>query len=285
MDGFFSSGPHSLAVPQTHAHVNDRIELQLANTPEARGHAYKIRHDAYLSYNYITPRETGLFSDKYDERQNVATVLVTKGGEPAATVRVCLYDSLGRLPDADRIPAMEIFESEIRALTCDEQGSGRLRAVEITRLARRCDLANDKAVISAMFRAVGYLVLAYDADIVLNACRPHHIPMYRRFGFRKIEEPRQYPNLTYKAALLACFRSSYDQAQATLPFLRGISVHDWAYEQLLKGELVEVSDSICRDSVRLAPVSGMSFQPPRNPPDEFMYASYAAPALHAAAAV
>ena len=284
MDGFFSIGPHRLDLDSTHSRVNDRIGLQLANTPEARRHAYKIRHDAYLSYNYITPRESGQFSDKYDDRQNIATVLVSKNGEPAATVRVCLYDSLGRLPDADRVPAMEIFESEIRALTCDDQGRGRLRAVEITRLARRCDLANDKAVISALFRAVGYLILAYDADIVLNACRPHHIPMYRRFGFRKIEEPRQYPNLTYKAALLACFRSSYDQAQSTLPFLRGISVHDSAYEHLLNGEIVEISDRVRLDSGRLAPVSERPFAPQGNAGGSFIYAAHVAP-VHATAQV
>jgi hypothetical protein len=284
MDGFFPTGLRNLALDPAPGRVNDRIELQLANTPEARRHAYKIRHDAYLSYNYIVPRETGQFSDKYDDRRNVATVLIYKGGEPAATVRVCLFDSLGRLPDADRVPAMEIFEDEIRALTCDEQGRGRLRAVEITRLARRCDLANDKAVLSAMFRAVGYLILSYDADIVLNACRPHHIPMYRRFGFRKIEEPRQYPNLTYKAALLACFRSSYDQAQATLPFLRGISVHDWAYERLLNGEVVEISDSVCADHGRLAPVTERSSSQTLNPPDGFIYAMHGTPPLQAAAA-
>jgi hypothetical protein len=127
--------------------------------------------------------------------------------------------------------------------------------VEITRLARRCDLANDKAVIAALFRAVGYLILFYDADIVLNACRPHHIPMYRRFGFHKIQEPRQYPNLTYKAALLACFRGSYGQARAKLPFLRGISVHDFAYERLMSGEIVDVSDNLSAEHGRLAPVA------------------------------
>jgi hypothetical protein len=284
MDGFFSLGAQSFNSDASPGHVRDRIELQLAKTAETRQHAYKIRHDAYLSYNYITPRESGQFSDKYDDRQNIATVLVYKGGQPAATVRVCLYDPVGRLPDADRVPAMEIFENEIRALTSDKQGRGRLRAVEITRLARRCDLANDKAVISAMFRAVGYLILFYDADIVLNACRPHHIPMYRRFGFHKVEEPRQYPNLTYKAALLACFRSSYDEAQATLPFLRGISVHDWAYQRLMDGEIVERGDRSDNHS-RLAPVSHGSFSHDHNRQDEFIYARNAAPPRHAAASV
>lgn len=282
MDGFFATGPQSLALEPVRGRSNDRIEVQLANTPEARRHAYKIRHDAYLSYNYIVPRESGQFSDKYDDRQNVTTVLVYKGGEPAATVRVCLFDPRGSLPDSSLVPAMEIFDSEIRALTSDERGRGRLRAVEITRLARRCDLANDIAVIAALFRVVGYLILSYDADIVLNACRPHHIPMYRRFGFQKVEEPRQYPNLTYKAALLACFRSNYDHAQATLPFLRGISVHDCAYERLLDGEIVEVSDSVCPERSRLTAVSDKSFVHRRGAPGPYMIRPQAAPPVHIA---
>jgi hypothetical protein len=229
------------------------------------------------------PRDSGQFFDKYDDRQNVATILVYKGGEPAATIRVCLFDPRGRLPDADQVPAMEIFDSEIRALTSDEQGRARFRAVEITRLARRCDLANDKAVIAALFRAAGYLILSYDADIVLNACRPHHIPMYRRFGFHKIEEPRQYPNLTYKAALLACFRASYDRAQANLPFLRGISVHDCAYERLLDGEIVDVSDGLGSKRNRLIPGADRSFRDQRSPAERFIISPHTAPAVNAAA--
>jgi len=219
--------------------VNDQIECQLADTPTTREIAYKIRYEAYLSYNYILRSETSTFSDPYDGRTNVTTILIYKGGFPAASVRVCLFDPHGTAVDGDRIPAMEIFEHEIRSLTADRNGRKHLRAVEVTRLARRCELADDKSLILALFRAVGYLVLAYDADIVLNACRRHHIPLYQRFGFRMVEEPRPYPHLTYKAALLACFRSSFQEMRTNLSFLQGLSVRDPAYEGLLRGELVE----------------------------------------------
>jgi len=243
MDGFFPIVPGRISKACGQADMlRSDVAVQLTNTPKLREEAYKIRHEAYLSYNYITPRETEQFQDKYDERRNVSTVLLTKGGIPAATVRVCLFDPSGQFPEADRVPAMEIFDAEIRGLTGAGDSQHMLRAVEITRLARASAFANDKTIIHALFRAVGYLILYYKADIVLNACRPHHVPMYRRFGFQKIAEPLQYPNLTFKAALLACFSSSYGEAKASLPFLQGISKFDQAYESLVCGEAAAFDD-------------------------------------------
>jgi hypothetical protein len=257
MDGFL------LPSPMEHISRNgqaiappDGIEIQLAMTPPTRAQAYKIRHDGYLSYNYIIAREDGSFSDKYDERQNVRTVVVYKNQVAAATVRVCLFDPSGNFPDADRIPAMEIFGSEIREMTAAGAASpaNGLRAVEVTRLARHGDFANDKTIIHALFRAVGYLVLYFQADIVLNACRPHHMPIYTRFGFQKIEEPRQYPNLTYKAGLMACYRSNYGNARRNLSFLRGISTDDQAYASLIAGERCTLDASAPEKLTQHAPV-------------------------------
>ena len=238
MDGFFSLPqnlvPFSTKLPPS---SNENIQIQLALNPIIQNQAYKIRHQGYFSYNYITKREGDLFYDKYDGRQNVRTAVIYKNDIPAATVRLCLFDATGTYPDADTVPAMEIFNSEIREMMDGFSRSNRpKRAVEVTRLARVPEFANDKAIISALFRAVGYLILHFDADIVLNACRPHHMPMYRRFGFQKIEEPRQYPNLTYKAALMACFRSSYGALRDNLTFLRDISTQDSTYAGLISGE-------------------------------------------------
>ena len=239
MDGFLLPSPmEHFSRNEQNVTVRNSIEIQLALSTATRAQAYKIRHDGYLSYNYIIAREDGLFSDKYDDRLNVRTVVVYKDQIPAATVRVCLFDPSDVFPEADRVPAMEIFEPEIRKMTeagASAPGNG-LRVVEVTRLARHCDFANDKTIIHALFRAVGYLVLYFQADIVLNACRPHHMPIYTRFGFQKLEEPRQYPNLTYKAGLMACFRSDYSDARRNLPFLRGISTSDQAYASLIAGE-------------------------------------------------
>src|SRR5271168_5017141 len=118
MDGFLLPSPmEPFSRNEQNVTVRDSIEIQLALSPPMRAQAYKIRHDGYLSYNYIIAREDGLFSDKYDDRQNVRTVVVYKNQIPAATVRVCLFDPSGGFPEADRVPAMEIFEPEIRKMT------------------------------------------------------------------------------------------------------------------------------------------------------------------------
>ena len=238
MDGFFSFSKSAASRSEAPAlFAPERVEIQLALTPKIRQDAYKLRHDAYLSYKFIHEDPSGLFEDPYDARENVRLLTAYKNGRPAGTVRVCLFDPTGGFPQADKVPAMEIFGDEIRALTAPGQGQdGYRRAVEVGRLARSPEFANDKAVIHALFRAVGYLVLFFRADIVLNACRPHHVPIYRRFGFDKLEEPKLYPGLTFAAGLMACHAERYDNACAKLAFLRGISSTDQEYFELMSGE-------------------------------------------------
>jgi hypothetical protein len=238
MDGFdFVAQNKVRAVSFPSMPAPEDISLQLALNPSIARDGFRVRHEGYRSYGYVNPQENGLFIDKYDGRANVKMVVIYKNNVPAATVRLCLFDATGQMPEADRVPAMEIFETEIREMLSGFATPGApQRAVEVSRMARSPDFANDTSVVQALFRAVGYLVLYYQADVVLNACRPHHVPMYRRFGFQKIQEPRQYPNLTYKAALTACFRSHFGSARAELPFLRGISTEDAVYGSLISGE-------------------------------------------------
>jgi hypothetical protein len=254
MDGIFLLDPDASAASRM-SNVNSAdAEAQLALTESLRATAYQIRHEGYHSYEYITERPDGLFSDKYDGRRNVRTAIIYRNGIAAATVRLCLFDPTGGMPDSDSVPAMEIFGDEITGLVdALSKNNPACRAVEVTRMARRPEFANDKGLIHALFRVVGYLILYFDADIVINACRPHHVPMYRRFGFQKLEEPRQYPNLTYQAALMACFRANYGAATANLPFLRGISMDDAAYASLIAGERTKVFQTV--DVTHKAPLS------------------------------
>jgi hypothetical protein len=240
----------------------DRIRIQLALTPQIRLDAYKLRHDAYLSYNFIHEDPSGLFEDDYDSRDNVRILVAYKNGRPAGTVRVVLFDPCGTFPQADKVPAMEIFGDEIRALTAPQEGENRYRrAVEVGRLARSAEFANDKAVMHTLFRAVGYLVLFFRADFVLNACRPHHMPIYRRFGFDKLEEPKLYPGLTFAAGLMACHADRYDNARAKLSFLRGVSANDDEYFELMSGERTSLAPAVPGQALRArAPVGLVEHQ-------------------------
>lgn len=246
--------PDSRATPL--ASFSSGIGAQFALTPTLKADAYKIRHAGYLSHGFITPRPDQHFVDDYDARQNVLTAIVYKNDAPAGTVRLCLFDPSGSSAGADTIPAMEIFKDDIMR-TMSEQtaqdGAPRRRAAEITRMAQHPDYAHDKSVLFGLLRIIGYLILYYDADVLFNACRPHHAPAYRRFGFQKIQEPRQYPNLTYKACLMAYFRRDYKYAQETLSPFSDVSKDDSVYDRLVAGEKVDLDLGMSRQPDLFSP--------------------------------
>lgn len=217
------------------------FDARLASTPETLNEAFELRHAGYLSYGYIDPKEDGLFFDEYDSRDSCKTVVVYKDGVPAAAVRVCLFDPIGGTPGAYSIPATAIFHDEITALLSRVKQQDRPpRAVEVTRLARHPDYGEDRNLLYALFRTVGYLIVHFDADLVVTAVRANHMPFYRRLGLRKIEEPRAYPNLNFHTGLMACFRNKFADVQAQVPLFRNISRHDPFYRPFMAGELMPI---------------------------------------------
>ena len=252
MDGYqFFNPPTQSPLADIAIPARDFTEAQLAMTPAIARQAFAIRHSGYLSYGYITPREDGLFFDKYDGRANERTIVIYRAGRPAATIRVCLYDPHAQWPDADMVPAMEIFGAEIGQLCAAEQAAGRSgRLIEITRFARDPAFANDHSLIISAFRIVAYLRLYFDASVMLNAVRPHHMPMYRRLGFQKLEEPRKYPNLTYSAGLMAMFTGSYESALRKIGFPQGVSRADPIYAGLMAGGRMQVYAAAAHNGLR-----------------------------------
>jgi hypothetical protein len=240
---------------------NEGIEAQLVDDRGLHEVAFHLRYKAYRSYQYISDRPDQLFSDRYDEQSNCRTVIVFKNGNPAATVRVSVFAP--DRPDARglKLQAMEIFGTEID----DTMAALRLpdrqpRVMEIAKLARLPEFAKDIEVVFALYRVAGYFILQNDADIVFSAVRAHHVPMYRRFGFQELTPPRAYPGLSFTTALMACFRTSYDQARNNLPFLRGISTDDAAYAGLIAGERVPIFGAAAAP-ISAAPRSGPSDRP------------------------
>ena len=227
---------------------NDNIEAQLALGMRLVETAHRLRYVAYRSYGYIADHPDGLFSDTYDIQPNCRTALVFKRGVPAATVRVSVHDPDGSDVERLRLQAMEIFGNEIKttmsALCLNNRSP---RVMEIAKLARSPEYCKDIDVVFALYRTAAYLILHHDIDIVFNAIRPHHIPMYRRFGFQQLTDPRQYPGLGFKTALMACFRPNFAHSRDNLPFLKGISKDDASYAGLIAGERVTLFGTPWRD--------------------------------------
>ena len=244
MDGFSFSGMRPNAarsiIPLT---SGEDTEAQIAWTDDLRQRAYRIRYQGFADGGFIAQDQEAMI-DKFDYEDSSVTVLLFRDGSPAATIRICLYDPGGVWTSATELPGMVIFRDEIfqlaKQLDTDHRSA---RIIEITRLARDPAFANDKTIILSAFRIVAYLRLHYDADVMINVVRAHHMPMYRRLGFQKLEEPRPYPNLTnYEAGLMAMFRPDYENALKRIGLTSGISCTDETYVRLMKGERVSVLD-------------------------------------------
>lgn len=219
----------------------DRLEARLAVTRSVRKQAYTLRHEGYLSAGYIEPRKERTLQDKYDGYSSSKTIVLYKNGVAAASARVCLFDPASNVPGATSVPAFEMFGPEITELLKGMGAGNRpARAVEITKLARHPDFTKDNDLVFAMFRMTGYLILHYDADVVLTLVRASHVPFYKRLGFHNVADPRPYPNLNVECALMACFRASYDGVQKNVPVMNALSPEDDIYPRFIGGEMVPV---------------------------------------------
>ncbi|MDE2327553.1 MAG: hypothetical protein KGK13_06790 [Rhodospirillales bacterium] len=219
----------------------DSIEVQLATSRDLADLAYEIRYEAYRASGYIGERADGLFSDEEDTRANAQTAVVFRDGIPSGTVRALLLDPGSDNPDFHHIPALEMFGPEIRELLAVRGTTARpATAIEATKLALASHAERDITVLQALFRTVRYLVHAHDADVVFNAVKHHHMPFYRRLGYRKIEDPRPYPGLAVQTGLMACFREEFADTVDRVPFMSGLAVTDPTCQALLAGHRVQI---------------------------------------------
>ena len=230
----------------------DVTEAQIASSHSMMDTVFSLRYHSYVSQNFIDPHPNELFSDEFDARSNSVSILIYRDGVPAASVRASLYDPSGSIPGADTIPALESFGAEIDDLVANYRTDGRpARALEMTRLVRHPDLANDNDLIFAMYRMTFYLVVHFEADMILSAVRQNHMPFYRRLGFQKITEPRIYPKLKFLAGLMACFDTRYKFVQRTVPIIDYVSKNDSICAPFMLGERIKVFSEMNKASASL----------------------------------
>ena len=233
-------------------------EAQIASSHGMMNTVFSLRYHSYVSQNFIEKHPNESFSDEFDARSNSISILIYRDGVAAASVRVSLYDPSRVIPGADAIPALDSFGAEINHLVTTYRSDGRpARAVEVTRLVRRPDLANDNDLVFAMYRMTYYLVVHFDADMILSAVRQNHMAFYRRFGFQKVTEPRIYPKLKFLAGLMACFGTSYGSIKQTVPIFGYVSKQDSVCAPFMSGERIKVFSAM--QNAGVAPASGYSF--------------------------
>jgi hypothetical protein len=191
----------------------DRVDYRLIETPEDKDRLYLMRYRAYLHGGLILPSESGRVSDRYDDAPNAWTFGIYIDGELCSSLRLHVLTSEKRMSYATelfgdvlhpRLDQGEVFIDPARFVADPEKGQ---RFPELPYLTLR----------------LAYLACEYfKADTGLALVRAEHQAFYRRvFLHEIIAEPRSFPNVTKKVALMASdFRTLRDKVLARFPIMR-----------------------------------------------------------------
>ena len=191
----------------------DRVDYRPIETPEERDCIYLMRYRAYLHGGLILPSESQRVSDRYDGAPNAWTFGIYVDGELCSSIRLHVLTSEWRMSYATelfgdvlhpRLNQGEVFIDPARFVADPEKAQ---RFPELPYLTLR----------------LAYLACEYfNADTGLALVRAEHQAFYRRvFLHETIAEPRSFPNVLKKVALMASgFRTLREQVLVRFPIMR-----------------------------------------------------------------
>src|SRR3954463_632830 len=191
----------------------DRVDYRLIETPEEKDSIYLMRYRAYLHGGLIMPSESQRVSDGYDDAPNAWTFGIYVDGELCSSLRLHVLTSEWRMSYATelfgdvlhpRLDQGEVFVDPARFVADPEKAQ---RFPELPYLTLR----------------LAYLACEYfNADTGLALVRAEHQAFYRRiFLHETIAEPRAFPNVTKKVALMASgFREVRERVLTRFPIMR-----------------------------------------------------------------
>ena len=219
-------------------HRQSDYTARLALDEKTRRDVFALRYESYLASGFIQQNLTKLFSDKFDDLPNSATVVIYSEGKAIASIRTCFLSR----DCTTTSPARETFPDEVNRLLSETGASrGNLEGVEFTRLVRSPEAANNQGLVFLLYRLAGYLSLRNDCQVVLSCVRQNHVPFYKRLRFREVTAARAYPGLNCPMQLLACSRADLDEVRAGSPILDPEAAHPKSFAGFLQGQLVPLS--------------------------------------------
>lgn len=191
----------------------DRIDYRPIETPEEKDTLFLMRYRAYLHGGLILPSESRRVSDLYDDAPNACTFGIYVDGELCSSIRLHVLTPECRMSYATelfgdilnpRLDRGEVFIDPARFVADPEKAQ---RFPELPYLTVRL-----------VFLACEY----FNADTGLALVRAEHQAFYRRvFLNETIAEPRAFPNVTKKVALMASdFRTVRDKVLTRFPIMR-----------------------------------------------------------------
>ena len=196
--------------------AGNAYEARVAMDRDTKRDAFALRYNSYLDSGFIGPNDSGLFHDEFDRKPNARTIVVYDSGEAVASVRACFL-SVG---DGSTSPALETYPNEVRQVLT-EAGQGRMgiAGLEVNRLVRSPQAANNQGLVFLLYRLVGRLALTRDFRVVVSCVRRNHVPFYRRLRFQECGGSRQYPGLNCPMHLVSCSRADYDENRSVVAIM------------------------------------------------------------------
>ncbi len=217
-----------------------QLSVRLANDKKTQQECYKLRYTSYFAEGYIEPSRSKAFSDEYDDDANSQTLVIYKGSQAIASTRICFLTRGPGGTSSGGIPAQHIFPEEVETMLQSDAAAPGQSIVEINRLVRHPEFAEDKTLIFTLFRLAGYMILKNDARVVVSCVRRNHVPFYTRLRFAEIAGPRLYQGLKFSTHLLGCTRERYDLVRKMVPLLDVTGAGREHYDRLSDGESVAV---------------------------------------------
>jgi hypothetical protein len=191
----------------------DRVDYRLIETPEEKDRLYSMRYRACLHGGLILPSESQRVTDRYDDARNAWTFGIYVDGELCSSLRV------HRLTSEQRMSfATELFGDVLHPRL--DRGEV---FVDAARFVADPEKARQFPELPYVTLRLAYLACEYfDADTGLAQVRAGHQAFYRRvFLHETIAEPRSFPNVLTKGALMASdFRTRREQVMARFPVMR-----------------------------------------------------------------
>ena len=228
----------AVSCPGPRPERNPPYTARLATDERIAAEIYRLRYDSYLQSGHIDPDPSRMFRDDYDDRANSRSIVIYRETRPVASVRTC---TLVHGTDFSS-PAMDAFPDEVRGLLGPDAAVGRGgRALEITRLVRSPEAANNQGLVFLLYRLAGYVGIADGTEVILACVRRNHTPFYKRLGYQEITGPRSYPGLKCPMQLLACSRASYETIRAASPALDPYSGRNSKLDSFLHGGSVSLT--------------------------------------------
>jgi hypothetical protein len=191
----------------------ERVDYRPIETPEEKDQLYSMRYRAYLHGGLILPSESKRVSDRYDDAPNALTFGIYVDGELCSSIRLHILTPEWRTSYSTelfgdilhpRLDQGEVFVDPARFVADPEKAQ---RFPELPYLTVRL-----------VFLACEY----FNADTGLALVRAEHQAFYRRvFLNETIAEPRPFPNVTKKVALMASdFRVVRERVLTRFPIMR-----------------------------------------------------------------